>query len=222
MTRRTPRDFEEFVTFVKGRGFNPGTVIDVGACYGTPELLHGFPDAYHILFEPVAEQEERMKVITKKFRGEYHMIALGAEQGTFPMAVREGVLEGASLATTKNAANTRDVRVDTLDHFFEGRDLEGPVVLKTDCQGYDLNVAKGGVAFLKKVDVFVMEVNMFHPAGNPALGDFGTIVSWMRDHGFSVYDIISYQIRPRDDALGYVDVVFVQTDGAFRAHHLWQ
>lgn len=222
MTRRSPRDFEEFVSFVKGRGFEPKTVIDVGACYGTPELLHGFPEAYHILFEPVAEQEPRMKVITKKFQGEYHMIALGAQPGTFPMAVKEGALEGASLATAKNAANTRDVKVDTLDNVFKGRDLEGPILLKTDCQGYDLNVAKGGLAFLKKVDIVVMEANMFHPANNPALGDFSTIVAWMRNNGFSVYDIISYQTRPRDDALGYVDLVFVQTDGPFRAHHLWQ
>jgi len=222
MTRRTPRDFEEFVTFIKGLGFHPGTVIDVGACYGTPELLHGFPEAYHVLFEPVAEQEARMKAITAKFRGEYHMIALGAEAGSFPMAVKEGSLDGASLATAGNAKHTRDVPVDTLDGMFGSRDLEGPILLKTDCQGYDLNIMKGGTAFLKKVEVIVMEVNMFHPASNPALGDFGTIVSWMRDQGFSVYDIISYQIRPRDGALGYVDLVFVQTDGQFRKHHRWQ
>lgn len=222
MTRRQYRELDEFVDFVKGQGFNPGTVIDVGACYGTQELLKGFPDAYHILIEPVAEQEPRMKAITTKYRGEYHMIALGDRAGTLPMAVKEGSLEGASLASAEKAKHVRHVRVDTLDGMFAARDLQGPIFLKTDCQGYDLNVMKGGRAFLKQVDVIVMEVNLFNPANNPALGDFGTIVSWMRDNGFSVYDIISYQVRPRDGALGYVDLVFVQSEGHFRAHHRWK
>jgi FkbM family methyltransferase len=223
MSRRPIREFEEFVGFLKSGGFNPGTVIDVGVCYGTPELQQGFPEAYHILFEPVAELEERMKQLTRKYRGEYHMIALGDAPGTFPMNVPEGAVQGASLANAARAkaSAVRQVRVDTLDAVLGPRDLAGPVILKTDCQGYDLKVVRGGREFLKRVDLVVMEVNMFHPAGDPALGDFGAIVTWMREQGFSVYDILSYQIRPFDKALGYVDLVFVKTAGPFRAHHRW-
>jgi FkbM family methyltransferase len=208
------------VGFVKTAGWTPGTVIDVGACYGTPELLHGFPDAYHILFEPVAELEARMKVIMARFKGEYHMVALGAAEGVLPMAVPEGNVEGSTLAV-RGGENVREVPIRTLDAVFEGRDLPGPILLKTDCQGYDLDVMKGGVGFLDRVDLVVMEVNMFHPAGKRELPDFGEIVGWMRDRGFSVYDIISYQVRPFDNALGYVDLVFVKTDGPFRKHHRW-
>lgn len=221
MPRRPIREFDEFVSFVKGLGWEPKTVIDVGACYGTPELLHGFPEAYHVLFEPVAELEERMKIITAKFRGEYHMVALGAEEGILPMAVPEGNVQGSTLAV-RDGAPVREVPIRTLDGVFGGRDdLEGPILLKTDCQGYDLAVMQGGTEFLQRCDLVVMEVNMFHPAGNPDLPDFGEIVGWMRAHDFAVYDIISYQIRPFDEALGYVDLVFARTDGPFRAHHRW-
>jgi FkbM family methyltransferase len=222
MSRRPIRELEEFVTFVREAGFTPGTVIDVGACYGTPELLHGFPDAYHILFEPVAELEARMQVIMKKFRGEYHMIALGQTEGTLPMNVPQGNLQGASLAVVPGSKAVREVPVGTLDSVLGARDLAGPILLKTDCQGFDLNVMKGGTGFLEKVDLVVMEVNMFHPAGNRSLPDFGEIVCWMREHGFSVYDVVSYQTRPFDNALGYVDLVFVKTAGRFRTHHRWQ
>jgi FkbM family methyltransferase len=222
MSRRPNRSLEEFVTFVREAGFTPATVIDVGACYGTPELLHGFPGAYHILFEPVAELEDRMKVIMKKFRGEYHMIALGDAPGVMPMNVPQGNLQGATLAVVPGSKAVREVRVDTLDTMFAGRTLDGPVLLKTDCQGYDLKVMQGGTGFLKQVDLVVMEVNMFHPAGNRSLPDFGEIVCWMRGQGFAVYDIVSYQTRPFDGALGYVDLVFARNDSRFRAHHRWQ
>ena len=221
MSRRQPRDFDEFVRFTKERGFDPGTVIDVGVCYGTPELLQGFPEAYFVLFEPVAELEGRMQALTAKYRGEYHMIALGAEAGSFPMSVQPGAIHGATLATRADAKSARLVRVDTLDAVLGGRELDGPILLKTDCQGFDLNVVKGGTRFLDRVELVVMEVNMFNPGGIPGLGDFGEIVSWMRDHGFSVYDIISYQVRPFDNALGYVDLVFAKSAGQFRAHHRW-
>lgn len=104
---------------------------------------------------------------------------------------------------------------------FEDKALQGPILIKTDCQGFDLDVMKGGKTFIKKADVIIMEVNLFHPAGNEGLADFGQIVLWMQEHGFSVYDIISYQQRPFDGALGYIDLVFVKTDGVFRQDHRW-
>lgn len=221
LTRRGQRSFEEFVGFVKAQGFAPGTVIDVGVCYGTPELQQGFPEAYHILFEPVAELEGRMKALTRKYRGEYHMLALGDRPGSFPMNVRAGAIEGASLAVTAASRSVRMVPVDTLDRVLGPRDLAGPILLKTDCQGFDLKVVQGGQAFLARVDLVVMEVNLFHPAGDASLGDFGAIVGFMRAQGFSVYDILSYQTRPFDGALGYVDLAFVRTEGRFRAQHRW-
>jgi FkbM family methyltransferase len=221
MTRRAQRDLAEFVAYVKDGGFAPGTVLDVGTCYGTPELQHGFPDAYHLFFEPVAELEPRMKALTAKYRGEYHMLALGDEPGVLPMNIPTGAYEASSLATAKTAQSTRSVPVETLDRLLEGRDLAGPILLKTDCQGYDLRVMKGARRFLQSVDLVVMEVNLFHPAGDPDLGDFAEITCWMRDHGFSVFDILSYQTRPFDSALGYVDLAFARTDGRFRTHHRW-
>ena len=222
MPRRPLRDFAEFTGFLKERGLTPATVIDVGVCYGTPELQEGFPGAYHIRFEPLAELEPRMQALAARYGGEYHMVALGDRPGTLPLDVPEGALQSATLARGDTGANTRMVPVQTLDGVLAGRDLARPVLLKTDAQGYDLNVMKGGLQVLARTDVVVMEVNMFAPAGNRALGDFGTVVGWMQAHGFAVYDILSYQTRPLDGALGYVDLAFVRADGPLRADHRWQ
>jgi FkbM family methyltransferase len=222
MPRRPLRDFAEFTGFLTQREMTPATVIDVGVCYGTPELQDGFPGAYHIRFEPLAELEPRMQALTARYGGEYHMCALGDRPGTLPLDVPPGALQSATLARPKTGKNLRQVPVQTLDTVLGARDLARPLLLKTDCQGYDLNVMKGGLHTLARTDVVVMEVNMFDPAGDPRLGDFATIVGWMQGIGFSVYDILSYQTRPLDGALGYVDLAFVRTRGPLRADHRWQ
>ena len=222
MPRRPLRDFAEFTGFLKERGLAPATVIDVGVCYGTPELQDGFPGAYHIRFEPVAELEPRMQALAARYGGEYHMLALSDRPGALPLSVPPGAPQSATLARGGAGPDTRIVPVETLDRVLAGRDLARPLLLKTDAQGYDLNVMKGAIQTLARTDVAVMEVNMFAPAGDPALGDFGAVVGWMADHGFAVYDILSYQTRPLDGALGYVDLAFVRADGPLRADHRWQ
>lgn len=220
MPRREMRSFEEFCEYLKVMKFVPKTFIDVGTCYGTPELFNAFPQAYQILFEPVPELEERLKLLTTKFPGEYHMIALGDKPGTMTLHIPHDGIEGATLVPGANLRDV-DVRVDTLDNVLGDRKLKSPVLLKTDCQGFDLNVIEGSKARLPDMDIVVMEVNLFHPRNNRSFPDFATIVTRMKELNFSVFDIISYQIRPRDDALGYVDLVFVRDDGPLRAHHSW-
>ena len=220
MPHKHSRNFDDFVAFVKAMGFNPGTVIDVGVHYGTSELQDGFPDAYHVLIEPLQELEPRMQAILNKRRGEYHMVACSSQPGEMDIFVPEATAS-ATLITVPGDARNRKIPIETLDRLCADRGLEGPILLKTDTQGYDLDVVKGAQALLPDIDVVVMEVNMFHPRGKLDLPDFGEIVCWMRDHGFSVYDIISYQHRPFDGALGYVDLVFVKSDGMFRKNHRW-
>jgi hypothetical protein len=65
-TRRPMRSLEEFCQYLIERGLTPGTVIDVGAAWGTQEILQPFPQAYHILIDPVPAYEARMKQLLGK------------------------------------------------------------------------------------------------------------------------------------------------------------
>lgn len=221
MPRRPMRDLREFVDHLGDVGLKPATVIDVGACYGTPELLQGAPDAYHVLVEPLPALEGRLRQILSRFKGEYHMLALGDTPGRSTMYVPPGGAEGATLLASAKNLTPVEITVETMDRLFDPRPYETPILVKTDCQGYDLAVMRGGRSFLRKVDALVMEVNLFHPRNDAANPDFGDIVLAMREMGFAVYDILSYQVRPRDNALGYVDVAFAREDGPLRKHHAW-
>ena len=64
------RSMDSFIKYLIERDLAPQTVIDVGACYGTPELFRNLPTAYHIYFEPIPWMEELLKLLTTKFPGE--------------------------------------------------------------------------------------------------------------------------------------------------------
>jgi len=222
-TRRQHRSLDESLAFIKSLNWDAKTVIDIGAAWGTPELLHAFPDAYHILIDPVPIYEDRFKTILKKYKGEYHLLAVSNQPGEMYISVpNNGGEVGSQLTSCKfSSGNSLPVRVDTLDGLFVERCLAEPILIKTDCQGYDMHCLMGGKELMKKVDLAICEVNMFHPTGRPDLPDFTETITSMHGLGFVAYDLVSYQTRPLDDALGYIDIVFASEQSLFRKHHRW-
>ena len=52
---RPTRNFAEFFSHLKKLQFIPGTVIDVGVAWGTPDLYEAFPASKFYLVEPLKE-----------------------------------------------------------------------------------------------------------------------------------------------------------------------
>lgn len=212
----------ESLAQLKSAGFQPRTVIDVGVAHGTPPLYDAFPDAYFFLFEPVSDFERDIQGVLKTIRGEYQLCGLGETSATTKIFVPQAAV-GASLMHSGIAASDphlRTVSVRTLDEVFAKRTIEQPILLKTDCQGGDLAVIRGGRDFIAKCDVIIMEVGMFRywSAKTP---DFADTIVEMKALGFVPYDFFDYMPRPHDGALGQLDVVFVKDEGPFRKHHNW-
>lgn len=219
------RSFDDLVKFLIARDFKPKTCIDVGTCYGTRELFGNLPDAYHIYFEPVPIHKDRLELLTKKFPGEYHLMALSDRPGRMTLTYPRGKPQSAHLVNGEIADATGrevlNVPVSTLDHELGERALEGPILLKTDCQGFDLEVLRGGETLLKRVDIIVSEANLFGNKGDDPRPVLSDIVCYLAAQGFEVYDIVSYNRRPFNGALGFVDLAFVRRDGPLRASHRW-
>ncbi|MDD9908778.1 MAG: FkbM family methyltransferase [Ahrensia sp.] len=219
-TRRPHRDLAEFCAYLSHRNLAPSTVIDVGAGSGTVEWPQAFPEAHHIFIEPNPQLEERMEALTKKHRGEHHLVALSEVVGSRSMHVPEDAVQKTGLVLPDDAV-TIDVQVETLDGLIGGRELARPILLKTDCQWHDLQLLQGACNTLKWLDVVVVESATFRRYQDRPSPPLGDIVCWMREKGFAVFDIISYQTRPFDDALGRVDLVFAPENGPLRKHHRW-
>ncbi len=52
----------------KANGLAPGTVFDVGAATGTPQLYEAFPEAKHFLIEPLEEFRARLETVAEGLR----------------------------------------------------------------------------------------------------------------------------------------------------------
>lgn len=69
-------------------GFEPRTVIDVGAAIGTFELYETFPNASHILIEPLEENRTYLdRIVSKLENAEYIIAAATERKGTVTINV---------------------------------------------------------------------------------------------------------------------------------------
>ena len=219
--KRPTRNFRDFFEHVKRLDFYPKTVIDVGVARGTPPLYEAFPDAYLLLFEPVLDFVPHLEAILKKYKGEYHNCALMSASGTSTI-FKTKELHGSSMMhriVGDNDSRLQAVDVKTLDEVV-GDSRKGPILLKTDCQGGDFDVVKGGVKTLKQCELVILEVSFFKFWGNHH-PDPLEIITFMSEQGFVLYDFLDGLFRPRDEALGQIDMVFVKRDGMFRTSHKW-
>jgi FkbM family methyltransferase len=211
------RTLAEVLAHLRSLGLAPGTVVDVGVAWGTPELYDGLPGARRLLIEPLAEYEEALGAIG----GEYVLAAAGAAAGqteivvhrvptlSSPLGERGGDAAGA-------AGTRRTVPLVRVDEAVAERGLPGPYVLKADVEGAELQVVEGASGILDVTELVLLETSLFpFWDGAPVLAD---VIAAMRERGFAVYDIYGGHLRPLDGALAQVDVAFVREDGPFRRH----
>ena len=78
-------------------GLSPETVLDVGAAYGTRDLYEIFPEAYHILIEPLQEFEPHLLQVVKHLKkAEYILAGATSTPGNIPINVHPDLV-GSSI-----------------------------------------------------------------------------------------------------------------------------
>ena len=208
-----------FFEHLKLLGFDPKTIIDVGVANGTPALYAAFPNAYYVLVEAVAEYEQGIRNLLNGLDGEYHLVAVSDHAGQMEMMVREPLyISSLNYDANDLKSDTRTVDVKRLDQIIT-RDLAGPALIKTDCQGHDLDVIRGATGLLDRVEVCILEIPMHGPWGGG--NEFIDYVTTMDTLGFRFYDVWGSLRRPSDHQLHSIDGVFVRTDGLLRKHRLF-
>lgn len=199
-------------------GLDPRTVIDVGAAYGDWSELAArvFPRARMLLVEPLSEFAPFLEEQQRRQPGTTVVAAAaGRTSGTASLHVHADLV-GSSLREEAGLTETdRVVRVVTIDELVAEHDAEGPFVLKLDVQGAELDVLVGAASTLAQTELVQLETLLFaFYEGAPQLGD---VVTFMRDFGFVVYDIVDLGYRPLDGALAQVDLLFVPEASALRS-----
>ena len=112
------------------------------------------------------------------------------------------------LTRTGSALKKREIEVTTLDTLLESHPgLERPLLLKIDTEGYELNVIRGGAAFLRQTDVVIAEVSVAERFSGSY--DFAEFITAMGEHGFDVHDFLHLSYRCDNTGTQLADIAFV-------------
>jgi FkbM family methyltransferase len=204
----------------KTLGFEPATIIDVGASDGrwTKECLTIFPGARYALFDPLAENVPSLTSLATQHRGiSFWSGALGACAGRLQLNVHG---HQTSFYPSKDfRGQPLDVEVRTLDSFIAPMMFSAPMIIKADVQGYEQEVLRGASRCLEMTEMLLLEVSFRHiydrsPVAHEVIAELG-------GKGYRIYDICSYVQRGSDKALLQADMVFVRSSSELFRNEGW-
>ncbi len=217
---------EGALTNMKNTGFVPGFVIDVGAAYGdfTRTCLRLFPDSSYLLLEPLEEYGGDLDLLVREHpKSTVIKAAAAAHQGVRNINIHPDLVGSSFLLEPEEESDVngtqREVAVTTIDAEVKSVAADGPVLLKVDVQGAELDVLAGASKTVESSEVLILETTLFNTFENGPV--FHEVVAYMADRDFCVYDIIGNLYRPLDGALIQVDVIFVKRSGVLRRCHAY-
>ena len=222
LVERPTRSFVTFFEHLKKQDLVPEICIDVGAATGTETIYEAFPRAKHVVFEPLPDFQDALRRSIAPYDAVAKECALSDKAGERTL-LRHSDLYGSSIMHHRKEDDERvvTVRTSTLDiELAEFNLANRTTLLKTDCQGSDLLVLKGGLETLKHCDIVLVEASMFRFWGEHQ-ADFYDILKFMNAADFALYDILDGLYRPLDSALGQLDLAFAKKQGPLRRVHYW-
>ncbi len=194
-------------------GFSPRTVVDVGAGDGTPALYEAFPEAFHVLIEPLEENEPHLQRILQEYKGEYFLTAVGAREVELTINVEPNMRKKSSIHSRTNLTSTgdpvekREIPATTLDVLMKKHNFEPPFGLKIDTEGFEYQVIEGASDFLRETQFVIAEVSVAKRFTESY--SFSEFIEIMDRSGFSLYDILDIQrTKPPLSQLLCIDAMF--------------
>ena len=163
--------------------------MDVGANVGqTVRELHGsWPGARIHAFEPFAEPFAELQALCASMANATAVPqAMGAQAAEMVVATRErSVLNSLCAAAPPTQRQpTERIRIDTLDHYCALQGLNRIDVLKTDTEGYDLEVLKGAETCLREQRVVFVYTEVTLQPGNTQNSPFVPILHHLEERGY--------------------------------------
>jgi len=189
-------------------------IFDVGANVGqcAKRFRQTFPLAEIYSFEPCPRTFAKLQRATAYDQGiQSWNCALGAEPGRQLLhdygdqSDLNSLLPASSGFWAKPAAET-EVEVRTIDCLRAEKQLPAIDVLKSDTQGYDLNVLRGAMRSLQEdVRLVYLEVNFAQLYEGQ--GSFGEEFDLLTSVGFRLFSL--YKVFRVDGLAGWTDAVFM-------------
>ena len=203
---------------LKRNGFVPNMIVDAGAYEGkwTQGIKTIYPTAPVLMIEANPEKEARLTALQKRLGP-----TVSFERALLGASARKNVTfyameTGSSVMPEVTSVPRKSLSLDmqTLDELTSRTGTAGPLLIKLDVQGYELEVLRGSARTLESAEVIVMELSLLeYNRGAPLLGQ---VLAEVGALGYAIYDICGQHRRPESRALLQVDAVFVREDSRLR------
>jgi hypothetical protein len=121
-------------------------------------------------------------------RSQFFIALLGAESREEVRFYQMGTGSSVLAERSSTQRNELKLRMSTLDDLVAA-EVNSPMLLKLDVQGYELEVLRGARKILAEAEVVVIECSLIQYNDGAPL--FAEVVSFMSERGFLVYDPFS-------------------------------
>jgi FkbM family methyltransferase len=203
---------------LKRNGFIPNMIIDAGAYEGiwTQEIKTIYPSVPGLMIEANPDKESRLTAVQKKLGPSVSLerVLLGAaarKDITF-YSMETGSSVMPEVTSVPRTPITLDMR--TLDDITSRTSIAGPLLVKLDVQGYELEVLRGAERTLQLTDAIVIELSLLeYNRGAPLLAQVLAEVGAM---GYSIYDICGQHRKDKSRVLMQIDAIFVRESSPLR------
>lgn len=207
----------EFLWLVK---YDFKTIVDVGANEGqfSEKARTLFPNAAIYAFEPLPDSFQKLQtnftgdnlfhgfkmgVGDNKSSQQIHLNESSASSSLLPMGnLHKQVFEEAQ------EIKSIEINIDTLDNLLSAQDLQLPLLLKVDVQGYEDKVLRGATNILSIAQVIIIELTFKELYNGQPL--FDDIYKTLTGYGYRFYGVIEQLTNPKTNEILQADGVFIK------------
>lgn len=172
--------------------------FDIGANWGqtTNKMRNRYPDAKIHAFEPSKNCFESLKGNFKGNNVSLHNLAVGSSCGQLEFNEYSWSALNSLLKRAYGSAKILEtylVDVVTVDEFCENNGVSHINLLKTDTEGYELNVLKGASEMMRQNKIQFVYVEVFFNENYVGQSSFGDIYNFLLENCFELvrfYDVL--------------------------------
>lgn len=199
---------------LKVKGFSPGSIIDVGAYEGHWSRLARsvFHRSLLLMVEAQTAKIPALEAVCADLGGGTLVSKVLSSRAGEEVVFYE-METGSSLRPENSNVPRVERRLisDTLDNV--ASQMPGPIFLKIDVQGAELDILRGGQETLARCEVVQLEVALLpYNDGAPQIVD---LLVQMKAWGFVPFDFAGF-IRPNGVDLVQTDIIFVREESGLR------
>ncbi|MBY0425693.1 MAG: FkbM family methyltransferase [Cytophagales bacterium] len=201
-------DFEN-----KFKDYEIKMIFDVGGNVGQSiiEFKKHFPKATIYSFEPVKSTFDKLKVESSKFANVFcNHFGMGSSPGQLEIFIEQFSFWNSILPVDGGAqgASKETINIRTVDDFMNENKIIEIDLLKTDTEGFDLEVLKGATNALRNKSInFIFSEVGFHP-NDKRHTNLHELIVYLREYDYYFYSL--YNLQGEGTSWMYANALFVK------------